>query len=150
MAYEAVLDELRLRNVDLTEQMPRNQDGSKLDYYISQYERSGMADVVIHSCIHDGHQTQYLSDEHLEALATIMEGMLDYQPFEVVTIHDEFKCHPNNMNHLRQQYINVFAELADSHILNDIFNQIHGCIGTYPKLSNNLSDLIRKSNYALS
>ena len=63
---------------------------------------------------------------------------------------DEFKCHPNHMNHLRQQYINLFAELAESNILSDILSQIHGCKGSFPKLSPNLAEKIRESNYALS
>ena len=63
---------------------------------------------------------------------------------------DEFKCHPNRMNHLRQQYINIFAELAESTILSDILSQIHGCPGTFPKLSTDLGTKIRQSNYALS
>ena len=54
------------------------------------------------------------------------------------------------MNHLRQQYINIFAEIADSDLITDLFNQLHNCKGHYPKLSNNLGNLIKKSNYALS
>ena len=147
-AVDALLSEQGLRIDGYTSQC----EGAtgKLKYYIDQYERSGMADVVALGCIVDGHQTQYLSNAHIEALMAIAEGMLEYEPFEVVTIHDEFKCHPNNMNYLRQQYINIFAELAESNILVDLLSQIHGAKGTYPKLSNNLGDLIRGSNYALS
>ena len=109
-----------------------------------------MADVVILQYIHSDYETQYLNTQHLIDLVAIVEGMEAYQPFEVVTIHDEFKCHPNNMNHLRQQYINIFAELAESNILSDILTQIHGVPGSFPKLSNNLGEIIRGSNYALS
>lgn len=63
---------------------------------------------------------------------------------------DEFKCHPNHMNHLRQQYINIFAELAESRLLDDILSQIHGVPGSFVKLSQDLGDHIRKSEYALS
>lgn len=147
----ALLEELDMRQAGITEQVPRIQDEScKIDYYVSQYERSGMADVVIFPFIVDGHQTQFLSDKHIQALLDIGESMVTYQPFEVITIHDEFKCHPNHMNHLRQQYINVFAELAESNILSDILSQIHGCKGSFPKLSNDLAEKIRQSNYALS
>jgi len=151
VALQALLDEQALRQSGITEQVPRIQDEScKIDYYVSQYERSGMADVVIFPYLKDGHQTQFLSDQHINKLVTIGMGMMDYAPFEVITIHDEFKCHPNRMNHLRQQYINIFAELAESNILSDILSQIHGCPGTFPKLSTHLGDLIRESNYALS
>lgn len=67
-----------------------------------------------------------------------------------MNILDEFQCHANNMNHLRQQYINVFAMLADSEILADILGQLHGCTGKYPKRSPDLAAKIRGSNYMLS
>ncbi len=150
-ACMALLEEMDLRNAGITEQVPRIQDENcKIDYYVSQYERSGMADVVILPYLKDGNQTQFLSDTHIMQLLDIGESMIGYEPFEVITIHDEFKCHPNNMNHLRQQYINIFAELAESNILSDILSQIHGCKGTFPKLSDNLGEIIRGSNYALS
>ena len=148
-AYAALLSELQLRVDGYNTQIGPVQ-GTKLAYYIEQYERSGMADVVILPYIKDGHQTQYLGTEHMDKLVAVIQGMLQYQPFEVVGVHDEFKCHPNHMNHLRQQYINIFAELAESNILADILSQIHGTQGTYPKLSNNLGELIRNSNYSLS
>lgn len=118
-------------------------------YYIEQYNRSGMPDAVILPYLDQANVT-CLSQKHLEALAVIVTGMLEYAPFEVVSIHDEYKCHPNNMNHLRQQYINVLAELAESNLIGDILGQIHGTPGTYTKLSTDLGDKIRKSNYALS
>jgi hypothetical protein len=123
-------------------------DGN-VSYYINQYDRSGMADVVIVPHL-DANNIAGLSDQHLDALATIVNHMLTYRPFSVVTVHDEFKCGPNHMNHLRQQYINIFAELAESRLLDDLLSQLHGTPGTFTKLSNNLGALIRGSNYALS
>lgn len=122
---------------------------TKLAYYVEQYQRSGMADVVILPHINVAN-VRFLDVDHLTQLKTIVESMLVHRPFEVVTVHDEFKCHPNNMNHLRQHYINVFAELAESNVLSDILSQIHGKPGTFTKLSSNLGQLIRGSNYALS
>ena len=146
-----LLDEMDARAKGLAEQQPRVQcDSNKLDYYITQYERSGMADVIILNHIISYYDAQFLSDTHITKLLEIIEGMLEYQPFEVISVHDEFKTHPNHMNHLRQQYINIFAELAESNILSDILSQIHGCKGTFPKLSTNLGEIIRGSNYALS
>lgn len=149
-ANDALISELGLRQDGYTSQCERPQDGSKLDYYLTQYERSGVADVVILPYLLDGHQTQYMSTQHIDQLVRITNGMLEYQPFEVISVHDEFRAHPNNINYLRQQYINILAELAESNLLSDIFSQIHGQPGNYPKLSNNLGDLIRGSNYALS
>lgn len=120
-----------------------------IGYYSAQYERSTMADIVVLPFL-TAQNIGGLSTEHLQKLLVIVNGMLEYKPFEVITIHDEFKCHPNNMNHLRQQYINVFAELADSELLSDLLSQVSKTQGTYQKASNNLGEVIRGSNYALS
>jgi len=123
----------------------------KLLYYVEQYNRSGMADVVILPYITMGTGgTAHLTTPHLEAIKAIVDSMLVHNPFPVVTIHDEFKCGPNHMNHLRQHYINIFSELAESKLLDDILSQLHGVQGTFHKLSNTLPQLIKGSNYALS
>lgn len=147
-AMSVLLDEWDRRNQgSSTQESPAD---NKVGYYVKQYERSGMADVVILPYLKEENDTQYLSTDHINKLLEIIEGMLEYQPFEVLSVHDEFKCHANNMNHLRQQYINIFAEIAESDLLSDILSQIHGVFGICPKLSNNLGELIRGSNYALS
>ena len=148
VAYEALLQEMDLRNQGFTDQVERMTN--KVGYYVEQYERSDMADIVILPYLHDGMDTQYLSTTHINKLLTIIEYMVSYQPFELVCIHDDIKSHPNICNYVRQQYINIMAELAESNVLSDIISQIHGVAGTYPKLSNNLGGLIRGSNYALS
>lgn len=148
MAAEFIQQELALRE-NFNVQLEPLVAGQKLAYYVDQYNRSGMADVVILSCLHARNVNQ-LSTQHLEQLNTIIKSMLVHQPFPVVSVHDEFKCGANHMNHLRQHYIDVFAELAESELLSDILSQIHGTPGVFPKLSNNLGSLIRNSNYALS
>lgn len=130
-------------------EVPFYQAETKVAYYVEQYKRSGMADAVILPYLKDG-QTIFLSTDHLKALEAITASMLAHKPFPVVTVHDEFKCGANHMNHLRQHYINIFAELAESNLLSDLLSQIHGTPGTFTKLSNNLGSLIRQSNYALS
>lgn len=150
-AHEAIMFELDQRaNTNQTSiAVDGKIQGTQFHYYIQQYERSGMADVVILPELLGEDAVWYLSTKHLEALDRICRRMKEHAPFEVITIHDEFKCSPVNMNHLRQHYIDVFAEIADSRILEDILSQIHGMPGSYTKLSNNLSTLIRGSNYAL-
>lgn len=125
------------------------QPQNELLYYVIQYVRSGMADIVIAPYL-DEDAVGCLSTEHLKALNQIIYSMLEYRPFEVITVHDEFKVHPNNANHLRQQYINIFAEIADSNLLDDMLSQVHGMPGHFQKLSTDLSTKIRGSNYALS
>ena len=130
-------------------QNPTEAEGTDLSYYIDLWQRTGLADVVVFPYLTEANVGQ-LPKKMLLKLHALAKHMLSYQPFEVVTIHDEFKCSPNNMNHLRQQYINVLADLADSTVLDDLLTQLYGEPGSYPKLSNNLSELIQGSNYGLS
>ena len=109
-----------------------------------------MADVVILPYIQTEEAAKCLEIPHLKALKVIIEAMLVHKPFPLITIHDSFASHANNCNHVRQHYINIFAELADSDLLSDILSQIHGKTGKFTKQSNNLSSAIRGSNYALS
>jgi hypothetical protein len=126
---------------------PANPDDPICEY-LDHFERSTVADVVILPYL-TSENTRYMSPEHLEKLATIVNGMLQYQPFELVTIHDEFKAHPNNVNWVRWQYKEILADLADSYLLDDLLSQIHGFPGTFNKLSHNLGDVIRESAYGL-
>lgn len=120
----------------------------KVRYYMDQYDRSSMADIVILPYL-DDYSVKCLSTEHLRGLARILSGMLEYFPFEIVTVHDEFKCHANNVNHMRSQYREILAEIADSNVLDDLLSQLHGTPGIFPKLSNTLGAKIRNSEYAL-
>lgn len=118
-------------------------------YYANLFERHQVADVVIMehlSC----NQVRNLSTEHLEKLGSIVESMLCHEPFEVVTIHDEFKCHANNMNYLRSHYINIFCDIAEGTILDAVFTDLFGKPVKYQKLSEDLSEHIANSNYALT
>lgn len=121
----------------------------KVAYYIEQYQRSTLADAVILPYLVDVDTVSHLSTEHLQALQGILNGMLQHPPFELVTVHDEFKAHANNMNQVRWMYREILAEIADSEVLDDILQQLHGVPGTFNKLSFNLAKQIRGSAYAL-
>lgn len=152
-AHEALVHERGVRSFhpecdhDSVDRTPIHD--TELMYYIEQYERSGMPSAVILPHLLEDTATWYLSDEHLALLIRITERMKEHKAFDVVTVHDEFKCHANYMNHLRQHYIDIFAELAESDVLSDILSQIHGTKGTFPKLSQDLGNKIRGSNYAI-
>jgi DNA-dependent RNA polymerase len=121
----------------------------KAGYYVEHYNRSGIADVVILPYL-DATNIEQLSQAHLEKLAEIVNGMLQYKPFELVTIHDDFKAHPNNVNWVRWQYKEILADISESKLIDDLLSQIYGIPGTFQRLSNNLGSLIRQSNYALT
>lgn len=115
---------------------------------IQRYAATRMADVRILPYL-DELTVQALSPEHIRQLLRITSRMLEHRPFSILTVHDEFTCHPNHMNHLRQHYIDIMADLAESTVLDDILSTLHGVQGTFPKKSTTLGEKIRQSNYAL-
>lgn len=91
----------------------------------------------------------YTSSDLLR-MDVLIADSLTHTSFPLICVHDEFKCHANNMNHLRRHYIAIFAELASSDLLSDILTQVRGTPTYIDKLDNNVASLIRQSNYALS
>ena len=125
----------------------KSNPSDKVRYYIKQYERSSIADVVVLPWIKN--DATALSDKHLEKLKVLCEQVLSHKSFPIVTIHDQFNCHAGNVDQMRYHYKETLADLADSEILSDLFGQIYGCKIEYNKLSNDLGDKIRNSNYAI-
>lgn len=72
------------------------------------------------------------------------------QGFELLPIHDAFGFHPNYGNHVRQNFIDILAEIADSDLLSNIVSDLEGKTVSLRKYTNTLGTEIRKSNYALS
>lgn len=120
-----------------------------IDYYVRQYERSGIVDIVILPHL-DGDALKCLSNDHLRGLQRIFNDMLQYKPFELVSIHDQFNAHANNINWVRYQYKEILADIADSNLLDDILSQINGVQCRFKKFSTNLGAIIRNSNYGLT
>jgi hypothetical protein len=112
------------------------------------FDQSGFMSAVILEHL-DAANIGHLSPVHRQATLALIES-LPNQPFHLIAIHDCFKFHPNFGNDVRQQYINILAELADSNVLESIASQVTGRQVPVNKLSNNLSTLIRQSEYALS
>ncbi len=116
---------------------------------LKRYQATNMPDIRILDYMVEG-DMHTMENKHLRALNHILNQMLQHKPFQMVSVHDEFKCHANNMNFLRGHYRDIFAEMADSTLLDDILSQLYGTPGTFPKKSANLSAKIRQSNYFLS
>ena len=74
---------------------------------------------------------------------------LPKMPFDLLTIHDCFRCHPNYGNDLRQQYINIMAEIAGSDMLSMIAEQITGKPMPVTKFSPNMAQQVRNAEYML-
>lgn len=91
------------------------------------------------------------SVEYRTELYQLIQEILSKPRFDVLCIHDEFKCHPKYMNHLRECYVTILAELADSTVGQQIIREVRNDPDyVLTKLSNNLGDKIMKSEYFLS
>lgn len=72
------------------------------------------------------------------------------QGFQVAHIHDAFCAHPNHMQQVRENYVDILCEIADSNLLEQILSDISGEPVSLNKYSEMLSRSIRESEYALS
>lgn len=90
------------------------------------------------------------SYEYAYNLLKLVRQTLAKPAFPIVFIHDDFKCHANNMNIVRQTYNDIFAEMANSNMINAILTMITGKPTNITKLSDDLSVEIRSSEYFLS
>ena len=88
--------------------------------------------------------------KYLLQLKNTISMMLHYGSFDILTVHDCIRALPSNCNAVRYWYAEILSELADSTILDCIYEQITGKQVKFVKKFKNLSDLIRKSDYVLS
>ena len=93
-----------------------------------------------------------MDDLHIEQMIRMANEMLKHKPFEIVTVHDEFKCHPNNCNQMCFHYASILADLARGRALEDVLEQITGHTPHYDRAmdGNELAELIMESRYAIS
>lgn len=81
-------------------------------------------------------------------IARLIAG-LPARPFELISIHDCFRCLPNYGNDLRRQYNDILAEIAESDMLSSVISQICNRKIQAGKLDPTLGRDIRAANYAL-
>jgi hypothetical protein len=122
---------------------------------------------VTHPMEHTAMEHQFISLRGIEAinrdnvlefslcyrdeLSKLVKEVLSKPSFDVLTIHDEFKCHPKYMNQMREAYMTILAELADSNVGQTVISEIRNDPSyTITKLSNDLGDKIMKAEYFLS
>ena len=115
---------------------------------IDRYNACLLADTILLDHL-EVDQLACLTSAHLRKLSGTIQSMLDHKPFPVVTVHDDFRAHPNNLNHLRKHYREVLADIADSELLSDLLSQLYGQPVTVTKKSQDLSKYILNSNYAI-
>ena len=120
---------------------PRDQKVTEL---WKHYERSGFLSARILSYL-DRDNAGHVDPQ------TIMKMIshLPKKPFEVLSIHDCFRCLPNYGNDLRKQYNRILSELAGSNLLADIVSQLVKKPINVRKYGDIQADVLQ-ANYALS
>lgn len=138
-----------LHILEYTGQLPTQIKNTNIEYYRKLYgsHKIAVPDVLKYLSLSN---VSFLTSQHKAHLLRIIKDMLRHKPFPIVTNHDAFSSHANNVNHVRYHYKEILADLAESTVLDSILSDIHGFPGTYNKMGNRLSSLIRNSNYALT
>ena len=109
------------------------------------YQKSGFLSMYICNFLDAG-------SIHLVDRQVILDMLdtLPKKPFQVMTVHDCFRCHPNYGNDLRRQYNQILSDIAKSDLLGFILSQVLGQEFSAGKLDNDLWKDILDTDYALS
>jgi len=80
----------------------------------------------------------------------LIEVSLEHTSFELVTIHDAFKCLPNYVQYMRETYNRILWDMYNSDLLMDIVHQITGTkYDNFPH-EEDVAIQILQNNYAIN
>lgn len=109
------------------------------------YTKTGYLSARILDHVHAYNISLIDSEPLLELIDSLPE-----KPFQIMSIHDCFRCLPNYANDMRKQYTLQLELIAKSEMLSNIVSQIIGRDLQVGKLDPELHKEVAKSNYALS
>ena len=75
---------------------------------------------------------------------------LPEEPFDVVSVHDCFRSHPNYGNDLRRQYNLILCAIKNSEMLTSLCSQVSKSHLPVRKLGTIADEVILEANYSLS
>lgn len=85
----------------------------------SHFKQSGFLTTRIFDYLYEDTMGYVDADHILDLIASLPE-----KPFQIVTNHDCFRCHPNYGNDLRKQYNLILADINESNMLQFLASQI--------------------------
>jgi hypothetical protein len=150
-SYEVLVQEAMDRKKGLSKEEDLDQVSEPAHVYMARWSECSVPDAVLLDHLDDVNVC-LMSDLHIKQMIRMAKEMLSYPSFPIVTVHDEFKCHPNNCNQMRFHYVSILADLARGWALEDVYEQITGNRPTYSNAMNgdDLAEMILNSNYAIS
>lgn len=118
--------------------------------YLNVWHRTGMVDMtMINGTTMEiaGYPTEMRTK-----LLRMLNMCLEHKPFEIITIHDDFKCSPVNANQMRRVYADIIGDIVDSTLVDDLLNQLYQDDKRVEKHGNvkELAKIVRESNYGIS
>lgn len=123
----------------------REEDNRMVELLWNHYEKSGFLSARILD-----HITPV--NLHMVDRVAIFDLIMSMprKPFQLISIHDCFRCLPNYANDLRKQYNLMLSQIAKSELLSYLISQIIKRPVKIGKLDDNLWKDILETNYALS
>jgi hypothetical protein len=88
--------------------------------------------------------------QFLMRVAELIKQSMVHKPFALVTIHDEFRCHANNVEYMRQHYNEILWDLYNSDLLMDIVYQLTGKQYKNWEHSPEVAKQILQGNYSIN
>lgn len=122
-----------------------NADDQMIIHLWNHYKQSGFLSARILDHLTPGNMG------HVDpvVIMDLIESM-PKKPFQLISIHDCFRCLPNYGNDLRKQYNILLSNIAKSNLLSYLLTQITGREMNVGKLDDNMWKDVLETNYALS
>lgn len=133
-----------LNGIGIGQPEPREEDDEMVQILWDHYIDSGYLSARILDHIN-------IDNVSIVDAAVVWELLdsLPKKPFEIICIHDCFRCLPNYATDMRRQYNRQLYEIARSELLSSIFSQLLGHPAKIGKMDPTLKDDILESNYAI-
>lgn len=151
MTRRCMFDLKGIGNID--EMLKASPDGSetlKNSYMVDKlwklYEESGMFSSRVLEFL-DNISIKYIKD------ISVLRNLVDSMPkknFNILSIHDSFRCHPNYGNDLRKQYNNILSEICKSNLLNYLIKSISNIDFEIEKVNEDLYLEVLDADYAIT
>lgn len=112
-----------------------------------RYEESGFLSARILQYV-DGNALAYVGNAGKQAISELIDSLPEHS-FEVYAVHDCFRVLPNYGDDVRQQYRVICSQIAKSNMLQNILQSMFETDKITVTKSNELAELVLKSEYAI-